>query len=223
MFKKNDLIKRFEETTKQEIINHNRAIEESNASINLLRDQVQEVFAKISENLGYQNICNQNTSQSLVSVTLMLEKKHKEVVSKINDFIAINEKNAEKFDKKASQIENFLSKEQKASDKVSDFERKISKINEEISQFKQSILHELDRFKELESDKFSVLCEEISLKPTQISQFNRYFSEKVDICSTNIDGLKKDMDIVKKDVGYMKKQIEHIYTLIERLTKKLGG
>lgn len=220
MMKRNDLIKRFEETAKQEIINHNRAIEASNGTIFELSEKVRQLMVKLHE------VTNTNHNKISTLCSEYREKhsdfsdKLQHLDSRINDCFHSISIVSEYYNRMNEKIIPFLiDHDELVISRLEDFSR-LNNLEAKIKVQTQDFDAKLERAKDVLSTKFENCLQEISLRPKEMAVLEDGLSYHIDVLRCDQTCLKDELEIFKTDVKYMKKQIENIYTLLERLTKK---
>jgi len=222
MLRKKDLVKQFELVVKQEIIEHNKAITASNLAMNKHREYVEEELNKLKNNhkllvneysfvsSGFNNFLSDNNSfrDSLSKLDSKCyevhEKTHKEVKSLDNLANAIHGKYM-LLDKSTSDLRLYLSSLEK---KLEDIAKKLESESEKTNNKIEKAIKKLKK--------------EILELPSEASEVREELLEILSMNKIDNEGLLREIKVLKKTVFINEKKIENLYTLIERINKKLA-
>lgn len=214
MLKKLDLIKKFELTTQQEIINHNRAIELSNNRLNVVESNLSEIsgdFESIeSELLNIKSSIESSASSvyanfqnelALISsrFSKIEEKINKSDVEKkvvLNDIFNIVKMNAEF-------LHNHTIYRQENDKKISSQGEKIASLEFELGRVKRDCFQ---YFEKLLKDHESL--------PSEAQEVKKELLEKIAIQKVDNEGILREIKFLKKVNDIQDKYIEHIYILL---------
>lgn len=224
MITKNDLAKQFELVVQQEIKNHNDAVLACNLKIDdfrkrldVLNDADGKIRAELSSNITRLEIMCQNLRHSLDNLTISITKSLGEIkrcitesslASKdiINANIALSVKqkeSCERIDKIESYHENLDKRLTSIAKKTSDeLERQYYRYNDEYKKFRDEALEKPKQ----EADSVKNVLE-------------KSLMEK----ACDIKGIKEDITGMRHIAFVTEKKIENIYTLIERLSRRIDG
>lgn len=223
MLDKNTLAKRFEDATKQEIINHNRAIEASNGSILEIKSRSEKIAGKLNE---YNNAFSSKISKisdRIDQFNSELDNKIIGLESRMNDFDEIFKVLAEQFNGLLQKV-IFLSDNQlKLSNNLILNNNKSHSFDIMIKKHAQDFDAKLARIEHVLSDKHKNFIEEVSIKPKELASVEQSILGKLSEAKCNQTCTHDELEIVKKNVKYIQKQIENIYTLLERNNTKSGA
>lgn len=223
MLDRNKLAKQFELVVQQEIKNHNDSILATNLAINNLGDQIVKLnsdqnFLKASflSDLTKTNINLNNLSESCKIIS-------QKVSSLIEDGKKINEINEKLHSETASGLEIAferclkLEKEMfKHSQMHVKFEDKIKKINLQMLENSENLYSKIKK-------EMLALKKEILELPSEANIVRVNLLKRIEEREVDIHCLCEEINAVKKTQFIIEKKIENIYTLIERLSKKIGG
>lgn len=156
-----------------------------------------------------------------------LTEKMKGVLNSVDDFsIQLKyiksevRKEASRNDKERLEIDNheIIIKEiiRSIESNKNELTKKVKSLGDAISQVSSSSRHNLDK----EIDKFKKYLNE---KPSEIEPIKKELEKKIEIASVDRDGVMKEIAVVKKSLLITEKQIENIYTLLERVNKKVSS
>lgn len=217
MLKRNDLVKQFELVVKQEIINHNQQIEQSNSSINELRKQIESIkFEQDKANNAFASQISQlnanctELSKNILSVVQKLTSALNDLSVRLERDVASIEELRTGFDLLHRKHLDLAKQIQSNSNSWSDHARKISKLEAqfpmEIERSEDRMLKTMDRIKE-----------NILNRPSE-AQLVKSQLEKV-LASQDIDfqGVMTELKAIKKQAFILEKNQENIYTQIQRV------
>ncbi len=223
MLDKNTLAKRFEDATKQEIINHNRAIEASNGSILEIKSRSEKIAGKLNE---YNNAFSSKISQisdRIDKLNSELDNKIIGLESRMNDFDEIFKVLAEQFNDIQVRTIYLAENQYKLGNSLILNNNKNNSFDIMIKKHAQDFDAKLARIEHVLSDKHKNFIEEVSIKPKELVSVEKSILGKLSEAQCNQTCTHDELEIVKKNINYIQKQIENIYTLLERNTKKSGA
>ena len=222
MMDKNTLIKRFEDKTKQEIINHNRAIESYHSSIGCLRGDLNSLRKNFQEKMNELHSWIQLEQSGLKEkIQLSLTAIHK-ADSKCNDSIHSIKVVSDAHNMVKDKVYEISSDVSVLAETVVIQSKSIFNLSQHVEQIKTGFFNEIERLKNVFTDRHADFLKENSIKPKEVEILGDRLDYQIDIVKCNQTGTHDELEIVKKDVKYMKKQIENIYTLLDRINDKLG-
>lgn len=219
---RSDLIKRFEEKTKQEIINHNRAIAGSNNAIGAIRQDLKALQRLFHDHVnGYMSFIQDQNSQKL-TLRNYADSEIQRVETRANDAMAWCQAIASEHTKLNQRMLDLSTSTLDLADRVVSIWNDIKNIDEYTESIKADFFNELERLKHVFTDRHDAFIQAVSLKPKELDLLDDALSYRIDEINANQCCTHDELEIVKKDVKYMQKQIENIYTLLERINAKLG-
>lgn len=211
------LVSQFENVVKEEIRQHNLAIERNDKSLK----ELQEAFREFHKDYGKL----QSTNEVLYQKNL---QNFNEAIDKVNEsfdgqrtFIRNNDERINKiiieFEKN---IDNFISHDLFFTFKTGlygNFDYVYKKIKEQKQELKKSIYESYSKNKSLIQDyriksdeRFHVMDERFRVLEKSLEEY------KIDS-----KGVLKELQVYKKTAFIMEKKIENLYTLVERLNKRM--
>lgn len=222
MLKRKDLAKDFEKIVQQEIINHNKAVFESNQRINTFEEHLNflEKALKLSDG---------KSDSKIGEIYHEIEKAHLKLLDLINEIKKAQRDNAHKFlafaqDHEKSQAKIYGVLETKESSKfaINQLQMQIDEINRSISTLSSSMGHQIEQIAAKELEKRKAFEEQMRVEPKAIEVMRKECKSAIEAYRLDNEGLLKEVQRVKKDAFIQEKKIENLYTLIERLTKKIA-
>jgi chromosome segregation ATPase len=215
MLKRNDLVKRFEETTKQEIINHNRAIAGSNSAIGALRQDLKALQRLFQDHInGYMSFIQDQTSQKHTNKQ-HTDSEIKRVESRANDALSCCQTISEAHNKLNQRVLDLSTSMMDISDRVVGLWKEISNIDEYTESVKADFFNELERLKHVFTDRHEKFIQEVSLKPKELDILEDSISYRIDEIQANQSCTHDELEIVKKDVKYLQKQVEYLISHVK--------
>jgi|SRR5690606_15829005 len=222
-FSRNDIVKNFEEITKQEIRNHNEQMAQTNQAINELRESMTRFSKLVSESFALQETRNQNIAWGFAELVNTMEEKYHEIEKIANDSKRLCETVKSGHDHLDSKIEGVFSKAKKNAEPVEYLSQSLSNLDSHVKQLDMKLGQELKYM----ADKVKFTVDDLKRKSDEIpAYFRKHESEIADCLDTqrvDINCLRTDLEHFKKSVLYIEKKIENIYTLIDRLNKKVSN
>ena len=221
MLKRNDLAKQFELVVQQEIKNHNDQMLATNLSLNEMREAIESNKVeqdKVNATFG-SNISNIN--QSLFALSESFLKISQNIASHINDQQLLNERNSAKYQEMVEAIERLFKLDDKLAESLGIYGNWINKNNNDVNALSKAVtssFEELDRKHTAKLEKMKV---EILSLPSEAQAVKKELEEKISVDRVDFTGILKELRAYKKDTFIQEKKIEQIYTLIERLDKRI--
>lgn len=222
MIKRNDLAKQFELVVKQEIKNHNDLMLANNIAMEHLRNEM--IRQKRSRENEIKEL-HQEISQLKLDLH---EAKFKSTVdscslrSHINDSSVNKEKVDNEFGKildSVKQLQEHLSRHDQI---LLNSLSRDSEINDKFTRLSKELSHEfIEKNKKLLSD-INSMVEEVKNKPSEADALEKKIEKQLVSHKIDCDGVYQELRVLRRDFDYANKKIENIYTLIERLQKKVN-
>lgn len=220
MLKRDDLVKQFELVVKQEIVNHNDQIYQSNQSINSLRNKLFELEKSISILQAKEGSIHQKLSseilQNFKDLKLMIGEQSRKSFSIESDLKNKTEdiKNLNKliqicFDVNADHYKSFGEMQKK----LNNLSEEIKYLDLELNNCKNSVLKKSFQY----SDKIK---QEIESKESEAQKVKDELKAQMDIDRVDFNSVMKEILLIKKQSFIQEKKIENLYTTIDRL--KMG-
>ena len=218
---RNDLVKRFEETTKQEIINHNKAIESSNGSLRDIDGKIKDFKLQINNiHKSLTNYCITNDSK-WIDYHNKINGLLQALDSKINDLNDFSKMIAGKHSKTDENYTDINTAILNISDKVARNWENIRYLQLCISNTNEDLAIGISSNLKVLLDEHRKLKEEIAVTPKEIDSLNDALSYRLDEHHVNYTCLRDEVEIVKRDVKHLQKNVESIQTVLEQIKIKL--
>lgn len=223
MLKRTDIAKEFSLVVQQEINNHNKNILETNVSINNLRDQVIENDKKHNAIETHLSTEISRTNCNLKNLSDMVLKNSEQLLNHIRE----NKKNHSSQNLNYSEcldnVQALISKNEDLSDVVASLRTDQECLNNHMVdmglQYARSLGEQFIKFDALVKG----IKKEILERPSEAQQVKKEIESRLNTRDVDIQGLYEEANIIKKSLFILEKNIENLYTLIERLNKKIGG
>lgn len=210
---KDELVKRFQDLTRDEIRKYESEILENNKKFNLINTSLTDVFEQQKEILTLlQNIkadCKQEIVKEKNDLFEKFECQRRHVNEKIK---SIESATKDLF----NSCEKYVNKNEFL-EQVSILQSQMINIGLNAEKEKKKLCEFIHEIKEELTD---LICDLQDFVNKKLLEFNDKFDELREIVETNkIDstGLLKELQVFKKSVFIIEKNIENIYTKIERL------
>lgn len=221
MLRKKDIVKQFELVVKQEIIEHNKAVEASNLSLNYLTTKLAE-YKKIIDSRMLK------TENRLDSIQREVDVCHSSFSSMYADFkklksdqFNLNTRNYNEIEIIDQSVETVHRNQQKSEKLIDSLEEDIIIINKAIDALAKVGDSRDQRLTNRIIKSIKIMKEEILYSPSEAEAVKKELIEKLSMNKIDNEGLIREITILKKDCFIKEKQIENLYTLIERISKKL--
>ena len=221
MIRKKDLVKQFELVVRQEIIEHNKTISATNLRFNELRTNVLELREELSKEINKLGCEDIRLSHDQEGLFYTFKKMKEDFLKLVSDNERFNKRNFKEIQIIDESIETVHRNQQNLKgffDCLSDQFDKMKKAIDELSK-----LHEYERqrlkygfIKDINKAKNEILS-----KPSEAIPLRKEFMEELSMHKIDNEGLLKEIKVLKKTAFIIEKKIENLYTLIERLNKKL--
>lgn len=218
MITKNDLVKKFELVVKQEIVNHNRSISETNLSINSLKNKIEslEKLIKVLNNSQEQKLSTYAVESEKVFhkffVTMeLLEKKYQEFSKNTIKRIEQNEKSDKEQIKDILYILN--------NNAISILE--IKNMQKELEKSNKKSINEIEYLVANKIEEISVIFYEINSEiehlKIQRCEFEKEIKNYVKERLADVRGNKQEIEKLKKKQFIQEKTCEYFTTQLDRL------
>ncbi len=221
MLKRGDLTKQFELLVQQEIKNHNDSVLSTNISINNLKDHIDQLSKKLDAHVAA-------SSNTFVFYNIDIDKLKKsfdQLSSKceysLNDFSSNIQSNNKRIEDLAKTFESYVKNQKDQNEKLSLLDNLILGIQDKICNFFSNIKNEIYRNQLKSEDSLRDLKQEILNRPSEAKVVKKEIEDKMSIWAIDFSGLMKEIQINKKTDFITQKKIENLYTLIERLEKRI--
>lgn len=222
MISRKDIVSRFEDTVKQEIINHNREVESSNQRLNQLTEKldklslyIEEKFSKITNFIAEKIQCPEKRIDAQ-------SEQISENTKTLNDLIKFCDFHAQKINQIEkdiieinNQIESIIVEQKQLSTDISHVHKACFLVRTELIGRMESNIHKV-------SNELKTEIENLKNKPSEALDVKEELLKKMEIDRVDFNGVMRELDVVKRTSFIQEKKIENIYTLIERIKKKLG-
>ena len=222
MLKRNDLAKQFELVVQQEIKNHNDQMLATNLAITELHKKIEE--AKI-----YQDRINAHYGNSISSINqfrqfiqLEINNLKQYVLNRIDDQRVINERNSKEDLDKVEAIDRLFKMIEKLTDKLSSLSEYVQVNSDSISSISESMHSSLESLERKNAASLKNFKNEIASLPSEAQEVKKELQKQMSIDRVDFTGLLKELRGYKKENFIIDKKFEHIYTLIERLDKRIS-
>jgi hypothetical protein len=220
IIQRKDLVKQFELVVKQEIINHNEQIAQSNRTINELKKDVENIKSEKAADLALMKGYIKSVENSLKH----LEREFDETVEKIN---SNNNDKSQALLKEMKLIKESLDNIQKSylprdifKENFDELHRKYFELNHMFGVFN----HGVDAQIKQSFCKFSeqLLChkKEIALEPEAIKELRYELNKRINCICVDITGVREELGIQKKKQFILEKEKERLNIHLERIEAK---
>lgn len=212
------MIDQFENVVKNEIRSHNTAIEKSNNSLNELKEMFRE-FHLENKNL-------KSTNESLYAKTQKhFDESKKDLEKSFKDqraFLKENEKRVNfLLDQLKKDSENYIGRKE-FEDLKDENDKAFGGVNQQHLKGLNRL--ELEMYKKDSETRLllSHLAEEFDEKLQYLKKKIDRFSDQLIESNAECAGVLRELQVYKKNMFILEKKIENIYTLIERLNKRVS-
>lgn len=220
MINRNEFIKKFELAVQQEIKNYNNSLSSIYLSLNELRKDIDVNHSDLLESYALSNSNQKNLEIEIEKIKLTLSELKSSFTSSSNNQKVINEKNAELVEQNKCKFISLMSNIsllRQESNKLLEWIR--TKDDESKKEF-ISIIEDLNHIQSRFSKDLNKTKEDILSKPKDISLYQN-LDEKINSHAVDVKGIMKEINIFKHETHILEKKIENLYTLIERINKRL--
>jgi len=217
MIKKNDLVKQFELLTIQEMRNHQKTIEETNKTINSLRNEIENIKKEMNaKNSSFHSSLSYHDSKLKENQILIIGFNEK-INSFFNDCIDLNLR----LSSELLNNENILNKHSLVIDEINydlkNLKNKLLEIEENNNKIVDSIRFDTEKnyihlnicIKQIHNYLLTI--------PQNHDELTKEFKKIVDECRVDFDGLMKEINVLKKNDMVIEKNIENLYSINKRL------
>lgn len=221
MLKKKDLAKEFELVVKQEIKNYQDSMLATNTAINNINSRIESVekLIEISGNdlkhmiFLEKNLCchtDKFRAESIQKINILIEKMIKENKTKFDEICFCVQK-----------IESFSIELNTLFKKIDFLLLENDSKTKDLKDLESFFVNSINQCNRLIRKQVEDCKEVILNKPSEFLSLEERVNERIDDFLINASGVIRELRVQKKDMYIMEKNIENIYTLIERLEKKV--
>ena len=221
MLKRNDLAKQFELVVQQEIKNHNDQMLATNLAVNELRLDIDKISKSLhlSTSLHDSNIKIRDVQDE--HQCDVINKLLQKLDSHINDQRILNERNSKEDLDKVEAIDRLFKMIEKLTDKLSSLSEYVQVNSDSISSISESMHSSLESLERKNAASLKNFKNEIASLPSEAQEVKKELQKQMSIDRVDFTGLLKELRGYKKENFIIDKKFEHIYTLIERLDKRI--
>jgi len=217
MIKKDDLVKKFELLTKQEIKNYNDSLLVTNTSlgdldrrISVLRDSFGAKIEILQSELGKRDT-------RISALEDHIKKLESEFDRYVNDKQKLYERDAIYREEYREALEKLFDMYSKMNIKTNNIFDEIGSSSSKLSKQNEQALTETLTFKIRLANHIKEVKELFHAMPPVESIVEEKICEKLSVVEIDKKGIQREIDIAKKRCFIIEKEIENIYTRIERL------
>lgn len=223
MLKRNDLAKQFELVVQQEIKNHNDVLLATNLSINEFREDLGEIKKnQVRVNSSFASEISK-INQNQLELSEILSKISQKLSSHLNDTRVLNERNAHDYQILIEGFERTLKENAKLQERLIQSQSEQAKLRVLMKELAKSVSQELDQWNKKFGDDLKRTKNEILSLPSESQLIKRELEEKIAASTIDCEGLIKEVQVCKKSAFIVEKKIENLYTLIERIDKRISS
>lgn len=223
MLSRNDLVKQFEIVTKQEIVNHNKAIAQTNATIDEIKHELDNHTRTTEKHRAENNsevklLCislerlDQSLNNNLKNNVINFQEQY-EIQKKIIDD-CINRINI--FHERINVIVGDLT-----SINALDIVGNFNKINSRVNDIQQDLKLNFDRSFFCFQEEIQSIKKELSYKPTEAEKIKDELKGKIESHRVDQQTLLREMRSIRQSHLVIEKSIEALFTLSEKMKEKL--
>lgn len=217
--KKSDLVKEFEDLVKQEIVNHNKAILDSNISINAIREKVDLSSKENKKSIADCYSFLTNINENLLKFRKELERFSQKVSSKFTDQEHVNERNARNIQELQNALEALGSKYQSHEQSLRNCSSEFSNIQNSLKNIKQSQENDYEAHCRNLSKGLDKLRNDIFDRPSEALQVKKEIEKRLAEKDVDVQGFLRELQIIKKSDFIQEKKLEALFSIVEKLEK----
>lgn len=221
MIKRNDLIKQFELTTKQEIKNHNDAIAAHNSAVDEIR--------RIAESNSRDIVLSESRLESRMSqlessinqIEVRIEIEVTKTLSRLNDMCRL-------ISNVLSTVDSMKNNMIIVHGELERLDTVLSEVCHENSCSMKELQHSVyDARQEAKLNHRKICCDfdkklkERDERPCKVKALKEELTDKIEIKEVHTRGVLEEIRALRREFLYEKSKIENLYTLIGRLQKKV--
>ena len=216
MLKRNDLVKQFELVVKQEIINHNDAVLNANQSINKMKQELESFKTKLNKYEYIQTENRSNISQTINDECSLADRICRERYHILDDRNNNLSNAISKIESEVLKISEEFASKQSLGIFVEILNDQIISTEKELYNLKTDTDFKIQQLERTYNDLFNKYKKEIETKPTDIEEFKKEISKKLEDQKNDNEGILKEVRLYKKQVFIQEKEIEHLLTRCNR-------
>lgn len=223
MLKRQDLAKQFEKIVLQEITNHNDAVLATNVKVNEFRKDLVTQQKKIDSNhaltLSHVTRLDGQLEKMSTSLTTLL----REALNTVNDLSLELRTHIQKSNDWMGMVEGaFLKKDIFKEYQDQEILEKFN-LNQLIASLQKEFVRQEETLRWYVTTEVIKAIEEHEKKPSPLEETVATFDNKLKAHVVNVSGVQRQIDINHKQCFILEKKIENLYTLLDRLKKKISS
>lgn len=220
--KRKDLIEEFELVVQQEIVNHNNVISANNQAIQELKENIEQQSCKsdksigeIHSKFGQLNVQIKELKDALKSLSTECAFQNNDVNKGLDQQEQMIKALARHFDKLDDDFHSL-------NDSFIQLATEHSCVKKKVLEISQFVVAETNSLIQRFKNDLSLLRDEILNLPSESLAIKNCLEKKIQEKDADILGLKEEIEILKRSQYLMSKKIENLYTLNDRLNKKVS-
>jgi predicted nucleic acid-binding Zn-ribbon protein len=209
------MIARFEETVKQEIINHNKSIAQSNNSLNEVKKAIEYLDCEITKCKNLHTSEFTFVANQFGDLSEYVEVSKQELNSKINDLQPIIANINEKIDELAKLFVDVAKNKENLSAHITQMAQLFLAVGEHFQELETNFNNQIARLEKSFIQKLEKIVQDINL-PSQLQLINQNLNAKIDENKQILRSLHEENAILKKEMHIQKKYLEKHENLFKR-------
>ena len=221
MIKRNDLAKQFELVVQQEIKNHNDQMLATNLNLNkhdLDICKITERIDGLNSRVDSEILRISSSQDSLKEYVASIVKG---IDSSINDVFQFYEKSNSTTNKLANDFAGMELKVESLKNEIATLKIATLNINESIEKLSKTVIREVSELRRTYREEIAKAKDEITSLPSEAQSVKKEISERLNVDRVDFSGLLKELRGYKKETFIQEKKLENLYTLIDRLDKRI--
>lgn len=218
---RDDLVKKFDQVVKQEIINHNNQLAATNIALVDLRKSIEKLTSEHARHIATEDSRFRKIEDDMNRLNARYDT--------LTGSLSISQ------DNQANKTENCLydlarkieSYEENALE-ISEFHRVFEQVSQQLNQYSEDLINQkiyvhshLQKMSEEMKRTYEEFKHDLLNKPSEIPEVKDELEKKITAAIVDAEGISKKIGVCMKGSFVIEKKIENLYSLIDRLKKKV--
>lgn len=219
------MVDKFELLMKQEIINHNKAIEATNAALEDLRAAVIHIKKQLSAVIATHESFYQKHEREISELRRKVESAENKVSISLNSFYERLCNEINDITRQLDHHEATFLQEQQFKDSLEQITGEINYLNLKLQDFKTWMYQTINTLDEKTQRLIVEFREELMNQPSEFHDIKKELEKKLSEAVVDAKGIDRKLKVEGKSIFVMEKKIEHLYSLIKKLqqsSEKMG-
>jgi len=211
------MVDKFELLMRQEIINHNKAIESNNAALEDLRTALIHIQKQLSATIANHECFAMSIERDVKDLKQRQEKLEKSISIKLTSFQERLENENYSFTKKIDAIESNYLEQEEFKSALEQVYHEINFLNSKLTDIKTWIFQTIYDLEQKTQKQIEEYKKEIYEKPSDFHEIKKELEKKLEEAVVDAKGIDRKLKVEGKAIFIIEKKIENLYSLIKKM------